>query len=111
MDNEAFSPKLKAQILNKKKTSDKAKELSNQYREVKQAYPKVWKDLTSFIKNRIEDHERSIQKRLGAQIDPDNPNKLKLVPLTNEQIVTLLDKKAELEAIQAHLEQKVAINK
>lgn len=108
---QALTPQLKAQQRKKFQAAKKAQDLSNEYREIKEHYPKVWKDLTGFISRRLEDHERSIDKRMGAQLDPDNPNKLRLVPLTNEQIVTLLDKKAELQVIDEFLKQKVAIKK
>lgn len=110
-NQDAFSPKLKAQQRAKRNTARKAEELNEMYREVKQKYPKVWKDLTGFLSRRIESHNDSINRRVGAQIDPVDPNKLRVVPLTNEQVVTLLDKRAEDEVVLTYLEQKVAIKK
>ena len=102
----AFSPALKKQIAAKKSLVDKNKELSNQYREVKQIYPKVWNDLIGFLERRKTDNQQAISKRMGAMLDPDNPSKIKLVSLNNEQVVSLLDKTSEIDTLLAYLQTK-----
>src|SRR5574343_1630653 len=107
LDQSALSPALKQQLKARKRIADRNKELSNQYREVKQTYPKVWKDIIGFLQRRYDDNAQAISKRMGATLDPENPNKIKIIPLTNEQVVTLLDKNAEVDVLLNYLQAKV----